>query len=49
MERKKVILLCSECLSRNYSFYKNSSVTKKIEIKKHCNNCNKHTLHKETR
>ncbi len=49
MERKKVILICDECLSRNYSLFKSQSLDKKIELKKYCSNCNKHTLHKETR
>ncbi len=49
MERKKVILLCDECLSRNYSFFKSPNSDKRIELKKHCTRCNKHTIHKETR
>lgn len=49
MERKKVILLCDTCMSRNYTFFKSPASNEKIELKKYCNNCNKHTLHKETR
>lgn len=49
MDRKKVILLCDLCLSRNYSFFKTMNSNKKIEIKKYCSKCAKHTLHKETR
>lgn len=49
MSKSKVILLCDECLSRNYSYLKTEGSDKKIEIKKHCTKCNKHTLHKETR
>ncbi len=49
MERKKVILLCDECLSRNYSFFKSPNSDKRIEIKKFCKKCNKHSVHKETR
>ncbi len=49
MERKKVILICDNCLSRNYSIFKSQNSEKKLEIKKYCSTCNKHTLHKETR
>lgn len=48
--RTKVILVCTECLSRNYSTDKNKLTMKeRLEIKKFCKNCNKHTLHKETK
>jgi large subunit ribosomal protein L33 len=48
--REKVILVCSECYSRNYSTYKNKSTSKKrLEMKKHCPRCKKHTLHKESK
>lgn len=49
MERKKVILICNICLSRNYSVFKSQNSTEKLEIKKYCPKCNKHTQHKETR
>lgn len=48
--RTKLILVCSECLSRNYVTDKNKLVSKqRLEIKKYCKHCNKHTLHKETK
>lgn len=48
--RKKIILVCTECLSRNYTTYKNDAQQgKRLEIKKFCSRCNKHTLHKETK
>ncbi|MFV0425298.1 MAG: 50S ribosomal protein L33 [Bacilli bacterium] len=48
--RKKIILVCSECLSRNYSTFKNSaSNNERLEVKKYCSRCNKHTVHKETK
>jgi len=48
--KTKVILVCSECLSRNYQTFKNKATqTERIELKKYCKRCNKHTLHKETR
>lgn len=48
-DTKRVILTCSVCLSRNYSTNKNSNSNKRIELKKFCPRCNKHTLHKETK
>ena len=46
----KVILTCTECLSRNYTTGKNKKThTERLEIKKYCQKCGKHTLHKETK
>lgn len=48
--REKVILVCEECLSRNYTTTKNKqNSTKRLELKKYCPRCNKSTLHKETK
>lgn len=48
--RKKIIMVCDECLSRNYSTFKNKDTnTERLEYKKHCPRCNRHTVHKETR
>ncbi len=48
--RKKVILVCEECLSRNYTTTKNPAKTgERLELKKFCSTCNKYTIHKETR
>lgn len=48
--RERVILICEECLSRNYTTTKNpQKQTERIEIKKYCKNCNKYTIHKESR
>ncbi|MDE6655740.1 MAG: 50S ribosomal protein L33 [Anaeroplasmataceae bacterium] len=48
--RTKVILVCEECLSRNYTTTKNPQKTiERIEVKKFCKTCNKHTIHKETK
>nr|WP_201766853.1 50S ribosomal protein L33 [Spiroplasma sabaudiense] len=45
-----MILVCENCLSRNYSLTKSVLTQKeRLEIKKFCNLCNTHTLHKETR
>ncbi|HHU59733.1 TPA: 50S ribosomal protein L33 [bacterium] len=48
--RDKVILICNECLSRNYNTTrKKFDVSKKLEVNKFCPRCNKHTLHKESK
>ncbi|MDD4000326.1 MAG: 50S ribosomal protein L33 [Bacilli bacterium] len=48
--REKVILICEECLSRNYTYDRNvlTNPTRMV-IKKYCKHCNKHTVHKETK
>ncbi|MDO4499759.1 MAG: 50S ribosomal protein L33 [Erysipelotrichaceae bacterium] len=49
-DKKRIILTCSECLSRNYSTNKNRTGAKeRLELMKYCPKCNKHTLHKETK
>lgn len=46
----RIILICEECLSRNYSTIKGkNSQSERLEIKKFCKKCGKHTLHKETK
>ncbi|WP_205094486.1 50S ribosomal protein L33 [Thalassobacillus pellis] len=48
--RRKVILACTECSSRNYSSYKNTaSQSGRLEVRKFCKRCGKHTLHRETK
>jgi large subunit ribosomal protein L33 len=43
-----ILLACSDCKDRNYSTTKNKKTTKeKLELKKFCPRCGKHTLHKE--
>ncbi|MGL4647667.1 MAG: 50S ribosomal protein L33 [Mycoplasmoidaceae bacterium] len=46
---KRIILICEECLSRNY--HKNITANRqaRFEINKYCKTCNKPTLHKESR
>ena len=47
---EKVILNCTECLSRNYTTHKYKAThTDRIELKKYCKKCGKHTVHKETK
>ncbi|MFQ5677315.1 MAG: 50S ribosomal protein L33 [bacterium] len=48
--RVLVTLECTECKNRNYSTTKNKSKhSARVEFKKYCSTCNKHTAHKETR
>ena len=48
--RIKVILICSECLARNYvTTKKQEDKTKRLELRKFCPHCNKYTIHKESR
>ncbi|HHZ18497.1 MAG TPA: 50S ribosomal protein L33 [Acholeplasmataceae bacterium] len=48
--RKKVILICDECLSRNYTIERGAlSDGKRMTVKKYCKHCNKHTVHKESK
>jgi large subunit ribosomal protein L33 len=45
-----IVLACEECKRRNYSTEKNKkNDPDRIEVKKYCKWCKKHTLHKETR
>ncbi len=47
--RVKIQLRCSECKRKNYSTTKNKRNTPKLELKKYCPYCGKHTLHKESK
>ena len=47
--RVKVLLICSECLSRNYVTTVNKDSDKKLELMKYCKVCNKQTLHKASK
>ncbi|TAJ22045.1 MAG: 50S ribosomal protein L33 [Planctomycetota bacterium] len=47
MKDRHVFLVCSECSNRNYTTHKRSKATYKLEKKKHCRFCGKHTAHKE--
>jgi large subunit ribosomal protein L33 len=46
--REIITLACTECKRRNYTQTKNKKLhTDKLEVKKFCRACKKHTLHKE--
>lgn len=48
--RIKITLRCEECKQRNYNTIKNKKNTSdKLERKKYCPFCRKHTLHVETK
>ena len=48
--RPKITLACEECKNRNYITKKNRrNDPDRLEVKKFCPTCNKHTNHKETR
>ena len=48
--RVGITLACTGCKQRNYQTTKNKkNDTERIEIKKYCRFCKKHTMHKETK
>lgn len=50
MKRNKSALACTVCGSRNYSLDMGTKTrTERLEVKKFCKHCGKHTLHKETK
>ena len=50
MGKDKVVLACSECKQRNYFTTKNKkNDPDRLEMKKFCKFCRKHTLHKESK
>ena len=48
--RVKIVLACTECKQRNYNTKKNKkNDPDRLEMKKDCRLCRKHTVHKETK
>ena len=48
--RTLATMACTECKRRNYTTTKNKQNSpNRLEFKKYCKWCDKHTLHKETR
>jgi len=46
--RVVITLACSECKERNYTSQKNrKNDTGRLELKKYCPRCRKHTMHRE--
>jgi large subunit ribosomal protein L33 len=48
-ERITIILQCQDCKDKNYHFSRGKRKEYKVEIKKFCRACSKHTAHKETK
>jgi len=48
--RDIIILACTECKQRNYNTTKNKrKMTDRLQLKKYCRWCRRHTPHKETK
>ena len=48
--RVKITLVCTECKQRNYDTMKNKkNDPDRLEMKKYCRFCRKHTVHKESK
>ena len=48
--RTRITLACTECKQRNYDSMKDKKNTPdRLELKKYCKFCKKHTVHKETK
>jgi large subunit ribosomal protein L33 len=48
--RDIISLACTECKRRNYSTTKNrKTTTERLELRKFCRACRKHTPHKEAK
>ena len=46
----RITLECTECKHRNYDSHKNKkNDPDRLEMKKYCKFCKKHTMHKETK
>ena len=48
-ERVITILACSACKNKNYHYAHGKKREKKVEVKKFCEACDTHTLHKEAK
>ncbi|HLR79825.1 MAG TPA: 50S ribosomal protein L33 [Bacillota bacterium] len=48
--KRKIRLACTVCSSSNYSTQKSASAqSTRMEVRKYCKTCQKHTLHRETK
>ncbi|HPD19786.1 MAG TPA: 50S ribosomal protein L33 [Candidatus Pacearchaeota archaeon] len=48
-KKKPIKLICTVCKKSDYFTRKSRGVEDKIELKKFCKYCKKHTLHKEAK
>ncbi|QKY70929.1 50S ribosomal protein L33 [Lentibacillus sp. CBA3610] len=47
---KKVVLACTICASRNYTTSNNQAKQpERLEVRKYCKTCGRHTCHRETK
>jgi len=48
--RENVQLACGECKRRNYTGTRNKKIqTERLETRKYCKFCRRHTMHKEVK
>ncbi len=48
--RMIITLACSDCRERNYTSEKNRrNDSQRLELRKYCPRCHRHTVHRETR
>jgi len=47
--RVQITLACGVCKHRNYHSSKNKKQTERLELKRFCPACRKHTAHKEVK
>jgi large subunit ribosomal protein L33 len=47
--REYVTMECTECRRENYRTQVETRGGKRLELKKHCQNCRKHTMHRQKR
>jgi large subunit ribosomal protein L33 len=45
----RVALVCSQCGARNYHKKRAPQGGQRLELKKFCPGCNKHTIHRESK
>jgi len=48
-KKKAIKLVCATCKKSNYFTHKSKGVEDKVELKKFCKFCKKHTIHKEAK
>lgn len=50
MAREIITLVCTECKRKNYTTTKNKRKhPDRLELRKYCRWCNKHTIHREAK
>lgn len=49
VKRDIIAFKCQDCGKKNYTSFKSKNVKDKMEKNKYCSECQKHTIHKETK